>query len=159
MKTAILIVPLFLSIGFSSFCSAQPSKNEIIGNWLTSNKDGIVKMYFGNKKGQDPNKIYGKLSWVEEPNNEDGSPKRDKENPDEDLRNRTILGLTIIKDLEWEGDEDDWLWEDGTAYDPESGNTYSFKATIDPEQPDVLNCRGYLGFSLLGRTEVWTRKK
>lgn len=159
MRTTVLSYFLFLLISFFNLTHAQTIKNKVIGDWLTSNKDGIVTMYYGKEKGQDPNKIYGKLTWIDEPNNEDGTPKKDKENPEEELRNRTILGLTIIKDLEWVGDEDEWLWEDGSAYDPETGNTYSFKAFIDPSNPDVLNCRGYLGFSLLGRTEVWTRKK
>ncbi|MEQ8360775.1 MAG: DUF2147 domain-containing protein [Cytophagales bacterium] len=159
MRHIFILSLLILFQGIIGLTFGQSIENKIVGEWLTTDKDAIVKMYYGNKKGQSEDKIYGQLIWLEEPNNEDGSPKKDKENPKENLRKRTILGLTIIKDLEWDGDEDEWLWEDGSAYDPESGNTYSFKAYIDPDEPDILNCRGYLGFSLLGRTEVWTRKK
>jgi hypothetical protein len=151
---------LFIAILILVFpLSSIAQKQRIIGEWITTKKDAIITMYFGKGKSEDPDKIYGKISWLEDPNDDSGKPLMDDENPDESLRNRTILGLTIIKDLEWEGDSDEWEWEDGSAYDPESGNTYKFKASMDPSSPDVLNCRGYLGFSLLGRTEVWTRKK
>lgn len=153
MRIFSLMICLFL---FGATSYAQ--KNKILGEWYTSDGEAIIQMYYGKAKGENPRKIYGKLSWMKEPNEPDGTPIRDTENPDESLRNQTLLGLTIIKELEWEEDDDEWLWEDGSAYDPESGNTYSFKAFIDPEKPNVLNCRGYLGFSLIGRTEVWTRK-
>jgi uncharacterized protein (DUF2147 family) len=61
--------------------------------------------------------------------------------------------------LEWKGDQEEWIWKEGRIYDPESGYTYSFQAEIDPENPDVLMGRGFLGFSLLGRTAEWTRMK
>ncbi len=47
------------------------------------------------------------------------------------------------------------IWEGGKIYDPESGKTYKCKLTlIDPNRLEV---RGFIGFSLLGRTEVWTK--
>jgi uncharacterized protein (DUF2147 family) len=46
-------------------------------------------------------------------------------------------------------------WRDGSLYDPESGNTYSGKLSLNPD--GTLSLRGYLGISLLGRTEHWTR--
>jgi uncharacterized protein (DUF2147 family) len=151
---------LFLSVILIHQSSLAQSPNEyIIGDWLTSKKDGVITMYYGKLEGEDPEKIYGKLSWIDEPYNVDGSPKKDLENPNESFRNRNIQGLIVISDLEWEGDNEEWTWEEGSAYDPESGNTYSFKASINPDKPNTLNCRGYIGFSLLGRTEVWTRKK
>lgn len=152
---------VFFACSLSLMCMASSIAQEkkIIGEWITTNKDAIITMYYGNERGEDPDKIYGKISWMEDPNDENGKPLLDIENPEESLRGRTLLGLTIIKNLEWEGDSDEWEWEDGSAYDPESGNTYSFKASMDPLRPDILNCRGYLGFSLLGRTETWTRKK
>ena len=47
-------------------------------------------------------------------------------------------------------------WEDGWIYDPDSGSTYT--AEMHLEGPDTLKLRGYLGISLLGQTQVWTRE-
>ena len=49
----------------------------------------------------------------------------------------------------------DTKWENGTIYDPKSGNTYS--CTMELDGPDKLKVRGYIGISLIGRTDVWTR--
>ena len=47
------------------------------------------------------------------------------------------------------------LWKEGTIYDPESGKTYSCKLTL--ESPKRLKVRGFIGFSFIGRTQIWTR--
>jgi uncharacterized protein (DUF2147 family) len=46
-------------------------------------------------------------------------------------------------------------YEDGTIYDPENGKTYS--CTIEMVNANTLNVRGYIGISLIGRTDVWKR--
>ena len=47
-------------------------------------------------------------------------------------------------------------WEDGKLLDPESGTIYSSKLTLT-EDPNALDVRGYVGFSLFGRSQTWTR--
>ena len=44
----------------------------------------------------------------------------------------------------------------GDIYDPESGKTYS-SFFIHLKDKNTLKVRGYVGISLLGRTEIWTR--
>jgi uncharacterized protein (DUF2147 family) len=90
---------------------------------------------------------------AQNPKPEDGTPKLDRENENEKLRSRKVLGINVIQGFEWDDDE----YEDGTIYDPENGKTYS--CVITYENKDTLNVRGYIGFSLLGRTTVWTRAK
>ena len=60
--------------------------------------------------------------------------------------------LVIIKALEF----DDESWDDGTILDPKSGKVYD--CSIGFENDNTLKVRGYLGFSLLGRTQIWLRK-
>jgi uncharacterized protein (DUF2147 family) len=48
-------------------------------------------------------------------------------------------------------------WKSGRIYDPNSGKTYKCKVT--PVNENTLELRGYIGFSLLGRTETWTRRE
>ncbi|MGB4277955.1 MAG: DUF2147 domain-containing protein, partial [Flavobacteriaceae bacterium] len=51
---------------------------------------------------------------------------------------------------------DDAAWSDGKIMDPANGKSYD--CTITFENPNTLNVRGFLGFSFLGRTQVWKRK-
>jgi uncharacterized protein (DUF2147 family) len=46
-------------------------------------------------------------------------------------------------------------WKKGIIYAPDDGKTYKCKLTM--EEPDRLKVRGYIGISMLGRTEEWTR--
>jgi uncharacterized protein (DUF2147 family) len=46
------------------------------------------------------------------------------------------------------------IWDQGYAYDPENGKTYSCKMTLNGNKLDV---RGFIGISLIGRTTTWTR--
>ena len=122
--------------------------DSIVGDWYSDKKESVIRIEKHNGK------YYGKLIWLQQPVNEKGEPKADSYNPDEKLRSRPILGLTIIRDLEYdEGNE----WEDGSIYDPRSGKTYSCEATL--EQINTLELRGFLGISLIGKTTVWTRKQ
>lgn len=120
----------------------------VLGTWLTENKKAHVKVY---EKG---NEYFGKIVWLKNPNNDDGTPKRDTKNPDPKLRSRTVLGLNILRGLEYNGNKQ---WTGGKIYDPNNGKTYSCKMTL--ASPDTLNIRGFVGISLLGRTSHWTRVK
>ena len=67
-------------------------------------------------------------------------------------KNKPIEGLVILKDLILEEDS----WEGGTILDPKSGKIYD--CYISLEDDNTLKVRGFLGFSLLGRTQIWKRK-
>jgi uncharacterized protein (DUF2147 family) len=67
-------------------------------------------------------------------------------------KNKPIEGLLIVRGLS----RDDAAWTDGEIMDPANGKSYD--CTIRLEDPNTLNVRGFLGFSFLGRTQVWKRK-
>jgi uncharacterized protein (DUF2147 family) len=90
---------------------------------------------------------------MKEPN-ENGKPKVDKNNPDPAKRNTPAFGLVILKNFEKVKEN---YWENGTIYDPNNGKTYKSNLTL--KDKNNLDVRGYIGFSLLGRTESWTRKE
>ena len=140
---AFLCVPIFVSFAQISEADA------VIGTWLVQDKKATVDIF---KRGQ---KYFGKISWLKEPNNEQGKPKVDKENSEEKLRGRPILGLEMLRDFEY---DEDYVWEDGEIYDPKNGKTYSCKMTLSPDGR-TLDVRGYIGISLIGRTQIWTRQK
>jgi uncharacterized protein (DUF2147 family) len=67
-------------------------------------------------------------------------------------KNQLILGMTILTGLKKEGDE----WKGGEILDPTNGKTYRCAIhTVDGGKK--LNVRGYIGFELLGRTQIWER--
>ena len=138
---------LFLMlIAFSSAAFAQKA-DDILGSWANPKGEDHILIY---NKG---NKFYGKLDWIKHPNDEQGKPKTDKNNPDPALRSQPDLGLELLKDFVYDGDD---VYIDGTVYDPKNGKTYSCKMTLDGNN---LKIRGYIGISLFGRSEIWTRVK
>ncbi len=81
-----------------------------------------------------------------------GTEKTDRQNPDPALRSRPILGLQVMEGLTPEGD---W-WKNGSCYDPQIGKSYQCKMKL--ESPTELKLRGFIGFSLLGRSYMLTRE-
>jgi len=125
---------------------AQNKADDIVGTWLTPGDNSAkIEIY---RSGQ---KYYGKIVWMKYPNY-NGKPKIDSNNPDKAKRNKPRLGLEIMKGFKFNGKDE---WEDGDIYDPETGKTYS--SFIYMKDRNILKLRGYIGISLLGRTETWTR--
>ena len=69
-----------------------------------------------------------------------------------EAKGKPIVGLVIVQDLIKEGEN----WVDGTILDPANGKRYS--CNISLRDDGNLDVRGYLGFSLLGRSQVWRPK-
>jgi uncharacterized protein (DUF2147 family) len=144
MKNALacVICLVFIVVGYASAEEADA----ILGDWYTENSKALVQIY---KSGEVYN---GKIIWLKEPTYEDGTEKRDKNNPDESKQQDKIIGLNLVKDFTYKGNQ---KWVDGTIYDPDNGKTYSCKMTLDG---DALKVRGFIGISLIGRSQVWQRK-
>lgn len=132
------------------FCALSlhaQNKDAVLGKWLNPSGEGQVEIY---KKAD---KYYGKLAWIKDPKDEKGNPKTDIKNPNQSLRAKPILGLEILKDFIYE----DGKWTDGSIYDPKTGKTYSCNLTL--KENGQLGIRGYIGISLIGRSEVWKKVK
>ena len=118
----------------------------VLGKWKTIDDNtgvakSIVEIY------EQDGKVYGKVAEIL---NEDRVDAVCTECEGDD-KDKPILGLVIIRGLEKDGDE----YNDGKILDPESGTLY--KCYIELEEPNKLKVRGYVGFSLLGRTQYWLR--
>lgn len=140
----ISLLLLIMAISFTGFAQ---NKDAILGTWINSTGEAHVLI---TKKGE---KFYGSIDWLKNPKDEKGNVKTDIKNPEESLKKRPIQGLEILKDFVFE----DGKWTDGKIYDPKSGKTYSCNMTL--KSNGDLSMRGYIGISLLGRTEVWKRVK
>jgi uncharacterized protein (DUF2147 family) len=69
------------------------------------------------------------------------------------LKGKPDLGMTILWGLKHEGEN----WGGGRILDPKSGKTYSAKMKLI-DGGKKLEVRGFLGISLLGRSQVWERQ-
>lgn len=119
--------------------NAQVKADAILGTWQTAKKDAQLIIY---RKGQF---FFGKIVFLR-------NPRTDVKNPNPALRSRDLLGAEILTNFNFNGKD---KWEDGKIYDPSSGKTYSCNMKL--QNNNALEIRGYIGISLLGRTEVWNR--
>jgi len=126
---------------------------DILGVWNTEGKEAEIMIY---KCGI---KHCGKIVWSKDsiypPDSKEGTPgtlRLDHNNPNPKLRKSPIIGLQILYDFMFVGDN---LWTGGKIYNPDNGKTYSGKLTL--VSPNQLNLRGFIGLSLIGGTTKWTR--
>ena len=131
----------------NSYASDKTNPDDILGLWLNANGQGQIQIY------KDGDKYFGKIVWLIEPNGPKGNPKLDANNPDPKLKTQPLLGALILRNFKFDEDE----WNGGRIYDPQNGKDY--KCYIKLKDAKTLSLRGYIGISLLGRTEVWTRVK
>ena len=143
----ILIVTFFSCL--SCLCFSQ-GKDALVGTWLEEEGQSEIEIY--SVKTKDGIKFEGKITWLEEPRRENGEIKLDRENPDPKLRGKKILGLVIMRDLEFKRPRH---WSGGSIYDARSGKTYSLE--VNMLNKNILKLRGYLGVSLIGKTTIWRR--
>ena len=69
-------------------------------------------------------------------------------------KDQPILGMTIINDMKKDGDG----WDHGQILDPENGKIYKCKMHLE-DGGNKLVVRGYIGVSLLGRSQTWIRQQ
>lgn len=141
---------VFIGLLFQSFTltALETNPDAIIGVWKSGEGNAMVRIYKNGSKYQ------GKVVWLKEPNDpETSKPKLDKNNEAPTARTKPVLGLINIWGFVPKGDN---LWDDGNIYDPKNGNTYS--STMRLINANTLEVRGYIGVSLIGRTDTWTRQ-
>jgi len=123
--------------------AAQAADDPVIGTWWNVTKSAQITIAPCGES------VCGNISWMKEPNREDGTPKRDINNEDESLRSRTILGMQIIGGFE---KEETGEWDDGDIYNPEDGNTYSSNMQITND--GNLRVEGCVLF--ICKEQIWT---
>ena len=142
MKKILLIATIL----FTSFTTTfGQSADGVRGTWLNNDQDVKVEIY---KSGD---KYFGKITWAKEMYESDGKTfKKDRNNSDEKLRNRSIINLIILSGFSY----DDGEWKGGEIYNPQNGKTYRSKMYL---KGNKLEVRGYVGSPMFGKTTVWTR--
>ena len=154
MKYSVFIV-FFASVLLAAAFIFASGPDDILGLWNTEHRDARIEIYNCSTK------YCGKIAWLKEPTYPAGSkegvpstPILDLNNPDRELRKKPLIGLPILINFVFAGDN---LWKDGKIYNSENGKIYSGKMTLI--SPDQLNVRGFIGIPLFGGSTTWTSTK
>ena len=138
---------IIFSIAFMAMSLCAVSAQDVIGKWKLEDGTAIVEVY------QQGDVFNGKIVWLENPTEADGSPAKDDKNPDKALRSRQVLGLNMLHGLKKDGAK----YSGGKIYDPGNGKTYFCSFEVEG---NTLHVRGSLDKrGLLGRTMDWFRVK
>jgi len=146
---AVLVMVLFATSVFAA------GPDDIVGKWWNQEKTSQIEIFAYQGT------YAGKIVWLkdplypaDDPKGMGGKPRVDRENPDASKRGNPLLGMVMVWGFTYSGDN---LWENGFIYDPRDGKTYKCKMTL--KKKDVLDVRGFIGVSLFGKTNTWTRVK
>jgi uncharacterized protein (DUF2147 family) len=120
-----------------------------VGRWktvddLTGKINSVVDIWEENGK------LYGKIERLINPDPNDPDPRCVRCSGD--LKDRRLVGLRIVWDLTKDGGQ----WTGGEILDPDSGKIYRCSITMK-DGGKKLRVRGFIGVSMLGRTEYWLR--
>jgi uncharacterized protein (DUF2147 family) len=148
-----IVIGLFLVLSMSGVYAA-PSKavdyaNSPAGLWTTIDDKtnqvrSIIRVWESNGV------YYGRIEKIFKQPGDTGICSSCPGN----FRNKPILGLTIIWGLKRTGDR---VWSGGQILDPHNGKVYRVMLTLSNDGRS-LRARGYIGFSVFGRTQNWYRR-
>jgi uncharacterized protein (DUF2147 family) len=140
MRKYILMIITFSLASFAGITSAE--ETDILGIWVNQAGDGQIEISLHQEK------YIGII--IGGSNDQD---RKDINNPDLALRDRSLLGMKIVGDLTY---RDNDRWAGGWICDPNNGKTYKCKARLI--DANTLEIRGYVGISMFGRTETWQKE-
>jgi uncharacterized protein (DUF2147 family) len=152
-----LVLCLAISMLLGSVSTPDPvlaqgaSKNSPIGRWKTVD-DATGKVKSVVTIWEEAGKLYGRIQKLVDPDPQDPNPRCTPCTGEQ--KGRPVIGLRILWDLQKDGD----AWSGGTILDPESGKMYKCLLSLE-DGGDKLKVRGFIGLSLLGRTQYWLRDR
>ena len=134
-----------------AWCDAYGTELSPVGLWKTIDDNtgkprGLIRITEINGEYQ------GKIEKVFPKPGEDPNPRCDE--CDGEQHNKPVVGMTILWGLKKDGDE----YQGGKILDPENGNVYQANMKL-VEKGKKLNVRGFIGFSIFGRTQTWQREE
>ncbi|MFC3549768.1 DUF2147 domain-containing protein [Lysobacter cavernae] len=149
MRTKLLAL-LLLAMPALAASTAAFAQTSPVGTWTTiddkTQKPKSVVEVYQAKDGS----LAGRVSDVLQ---SDRGPNPVCDKCSGDRKNQPVKGMVILWGIKQKGD----TWEGGQILDPTSGKVYSVKVT-PIEGGKKLEVRGFMGFSLLGRTQTWVRR-
>lgn len=141
--------PLLFALALTFGAPALAADLSPVGTWTTID-DATGKPKSVVQITEDNGKLQGKVLEVLQ--SEQG-PHPTCTKCEGERKDQPIEGMTIMWDVVKDGDS----WDGGRILDPKSGKVYKVKLT-PTDNGQKLDVHGYVGFSLLGRSQVWERK-
>lgn len=141
MRHTVLAALLLLT---ASPAFAQQQVKAPTGLWLTQNERSVVELY-QCESGKPL--LCGKIAWII-----DGGMQYDTKNPDASKHKNPICGMTILSNLKMDTPT---KWSGGKVYKADEGDMYDANMTILGD--NKLEVRGFVGMSMFGKTQTWTR--
>lgn len=139
---------LLIFVGIYVLAASAQESDKIVGVWWNDEK--TTKIEVEKKDG----KYIGTIVYMIPEKYENGVPPKDDENPDESLRDRSIVGLQILNNFVYDTKKKEW--KEGSIYDPKSGKTYDCYAWL--EKDDLLKLKGFVaGIRWMGKSSEWYR--
>ncbi|WP_277187884.1 DUF2147 domain-containing protein [Caballeronia sp. BR00000012568055] len=130
----------------SAFAQATPA-----GKWQTiddaSGQPKAIIEIADDGSGQLSGKIIRGIGKLDQPEKRCTACKDER-------KDQLLKGMTIITGMRQSGD----VWDGGQILDPENGKLYKCKMTLE-DGGQKLVVRGYIGVSLLGRSQTWIREQ
>ncbi|MBL0718784.1 DUF2147 domain-containing protein [Piscinibacter sp. Jin2] len=145
-----MIRPLMASLALLAFSGLAAAQSTPVGLWKsiddkTGKERSLVRL--AETGGLLVGRIEKRLDPTAKPDAVCGKCSDDR-------KDKPMDGLEIIRGVQAAGDGK--VWTGGQILDPEEGKTYQVKLT-PVEGGSKLEVRGFIGFSLLGRTQTWLR--
>ena len=121
-----------------------------LGRWktiddITGKAKSIVLIWEENGK------LFGKVQRLVNPDPKNPNPRC--EDCSGDQKGKPVVGLQILQNLSKDGNN----WSGGTILDPATGKIYKCLVSV-LDGGAKLKVRGFIGVSLLGRTQYWQRE-
>ena len=132
------------------FGMPNASTNSPVGRWKTVD-DATGKVKSEVVIWEDHNKLYGRVQKLLDPDVREPNPRCHDCTGEQ--KGKPVLGLKILWDLHKDGDG----WSGGMILDPETGKIYKCLLALE-DGGKKLKVRGFIGVSLLGRTQYWLRE-
>jgi uncharacterized protein (DUF2147 family) len=139
---------IYFILGLYTIAGIAQEADRITGIWWNDEKTTKIKVE--KKDG----KYIGTIVYMIPEKYENGQPPKDDKNPDESLQSRSLIGLQILENFDYDANKKEW--KNGKIYDPKSGNTYDCYGWL--ESDDLLKLKGFVaGIRWLGRSSEWYR--
>lgn len=139
---------ILFSLGVYAMAGFAQEADKIVGVWWNDEKTTKIEVE------KEDGKYIGTIVYMIPEKYENGEPPKDDENPDESLRNRSIIGIQILNGFEYNAKDKEW--KNGTIYDPKSGKTYDCYGWL--ESNDLLKLKGFVaGIRWMGKSSEWYR--
>ena len=130
---------LFLAVGLVGLLSTGAASGQTpAGEWAVEDGTAHIRI------AQCGNAYWGVIAWTK------GPPGKDENNPDPAKRDRSVMGMPILINMQPSGSR----W-DGEVYNAENGETYT--SHISLEDPDTLKIEGCVLGGIICGGESWKR--